>query len=132
MKTSIILFLIIFLSGCAHQQSSQSVESYSIEVEKGEYGYSPSYPIKVGDGDFKNGARNERIFLSSLRGPNGEKVSFKRLGSCCEFKTPNGFLGGGLLDRYEVFYEGLKEPKILYLNMYDPGDIVPPEGFILY
>ncbi len=96
------------------------------------YGYSPDHPIKVGGVTEGRGPRNERDFLQRLRGPNGERVRHRRLQSCCFFKTPNGPIGqGGLLDRYEVAHDGLKELVILYLNMYDHAKPRAPEGFTL-
>lgn len=93
------------------------------------YGYAENNPIKVGGG--MNGPLNERFFMDALAGPNGETVSYYRLGSCCTFKTPNGVFGNqGFLDKYEVKYEGLDKPIILYFNMYDPGGLIKiPMGF---
>ena len=46
------------------------------------------------------------------------------------FPTPNGLFGpAALLDQYEVTYEGLARPVLLYLNMYDPGEARAPAGF---
>jgi len=87
-------------------------------------------PIKVG-GDENSGPSNERRFLNALAGPNGEKISYTRKGSCCHFETPNGFMGGGLLDMYEITWPGQKKPVMLYINMYDPGELKCPVGFTL-
>ncbi len=124
----------VCLSGCAHDSVTHS-EPNQDEItfaDKAEYGYSPANPIKVGDSSLINGVQNQRIYLSSLRGVAGESVNYKRLGSCCAFETPNGYNGGGLLDRYEVFHEGLAKPVVLYLNMYDPGELIAPKGFVIY
>jgi len=59
----------------------------------------------------------------------GEQVNYRRLGSCCPIKTPNGYNGGGLLDMYEVTYKGLKKSKILFFNMYDSSKTKIPHGF---
>jgi len=75
------------------------------------------------------GPRNEREYLKRLRGPNGELVRFHRLGSCCPFESKNGFMGNGLLDRYEVQIDGKSTTRILYLNMYNSGRYYAPEGF---
>ena len=132
MRKIIVLIAIATLGACTHHQKQLPDYSTDSTRQIDQYGYSPDNPIRVGDGSVKNGPRNEIIFLSSLRGPNGESIIFKRLGSCCAFETPNGYRGAGLLDKYEVSYEGLTQPKILYINMYDPGEIIPPEGFTLY
>ncbi len=97
------------------------------------YGISKKHPILVGGENLQMGPANQRSYLNRLTGPNGEKVSYTRIGSCCDFKTPNGILGGGMLDMYEVTHNGLKKPVVLYLNMYDPNPGEPkiPKGFIL-
>lgn len=93
------------------------------------YGYSVDNPIMVG-GDWDNAVKNEQRFLNALLGPNGEAVTYSRLGSCCPFNTPNGIIGnGGLLDRYEVKIKGADKPVILYVNMYDKGVLKAPKGF---
>jgi hypothetical protein len=90
------------------------------------YGRVPENPVRVG-----NGPPGERAYLTALRGPGGQLVVSRRLGSCCIFETPNGFDGRGLLDIYEVTYEGLDEPVRLYLDMYDAGEVRAPRGFVL-
>jgi len=81
-------------------------------------------PVRVG-----RGPKAERAYLGSLRGPKGEAIEFKRLGSCCAFKTPNAWVGEtGLLDRYEITYAGLEKPMVLYLDMYDHEKPFVPAG----
>ena len=78
------------------------------------------------------GPKDERRFLNALAGPNGEQISYHRLGSCCGFFTKNGLFGdSGMLDKYEVTYEGLDKPIILYINMYDSDVLQVPVGFTL-
>ena len=93
------------------------------------YGYTQKNPIKVGN--FAEGPKNERRFLNALAGPNGEKISYYRIGSCCEFKTKNSPFGGGLLDKYSVTYEGSTKEIVLYINMYDADVLKVPVGFTL-
>ncbi|MCR9173590.1 MAG: 2-dehydro-3-deoxyphosphooctonate aldolase [bacterium] len=93
------------------------------------YGYSSKNPIKVGGVVDSQGPAMERRFLDQLAGPNGEEISYHRASSCCNFKTPNGFMGGGLLDVYEVTYEGSGGPIELYINMYDYEEPMIPVGF---
>ncbi|MDR2956013.1 MAG: hypothetical protein LBV43_13130 [Prevotella sp.] len=93
------------------------------------YGYTQENPIMVGS-QGGSGPLNERRFLNALTGPNGEPITYKRLGSCCAFKTKNGmFDNGGLLDKYEIAHKGLDEPIILYINMYDSDILKIPVGF---
>lgn len=93
------------------------------------YGFDKSNPIKVGGSRESLGPRNERRFLNALLGPNGEKVTYYRTGSCCSFKTPNGMNNLGLLDRYKVTWNGSSDTLHIYINMYDKGDLFIPVGF---
>lgn len=93
------------------------------------YGYQKSNPIKVGGAKKNSGPFNQRSFLNALLGPNGEETTYKRNGSCCPFNTPNSFLNNtGFLDIYEVSWNDSKDKIILYLNMYDEGDLFIPVG----
>ena len=93
------------------------------------YGYSLNNPIKVGGRMDNKGPANEKKYLNSLYGPKGEVIAYGRIGSCCSFSTPNGPLERGLLDKFRITYEGLKEPIFLYLNMYDYEKPQAPYGF---
>lgn len=90
------------------------------------YGLVPENPVRVG-----GGPQGQRAYLEALRGPGGELVVSRRIGHCCEFETPLSFGGWGVLDVYEVTYEGLDTPVRLYLNMYDAEPVHPPPGFLL-
>lgn len=111
------LALFMALAGCSATKSGGTVAD--------DYGYSENNPIKVGG--VSDGPAMERKFLNSLAGLNGETVTYKRVGSCCAFETPNS-PWGGMLDMYEVTIEG-GDTKVLYLNMYDQGDLSAPKGF---
>ena len=126
-KTAILLFILTFctviLKGQEfHEDGSMKLTAASTNTK---YGYEPNHKksIKVGK------IQNQRAYLSALRGPNGETVQFSRIGSCCEFKSKSGVFGMGLLDKYEVNYQGLDEPVILYLNGYDYDSPKAPAGF---
>lgn len=142
----IILFLVACGSG--KKASSDSTKGYGSPKVKQElvndqmlrikeyatdetYGYTEQNPVMVGGG--KDGPLNERRFLNALAGPNGEEVYYRRLGSCCAFYTKNGTFGDtGLLDKYEVTFEGwLAGPVIIYINMYDSDVLKVPKGFSL-
>lgn len=103
------------------------IEKYAADTS---YGYTESNPIMVGKQG--GGPLDERRFLNALTGPNGEQISYFRLGSCCYFKTKNGLYGNsGLLDKYQLNYKGLKTPIILYINMYDSDTLQVPVGLKL-
>ena len=96
------------------------------------FGYAPENPVKVGGGA-EHGVQNEHAWLDTLRGPNGETVTWLRLGSCCAFETPNAppdMEGHGMLDAYEVTYPGIAHPVLLYLDLYDPAEEGVPPGFV--
>ncbi|MFA7494261.1 MAG: 2-dehydro-3-deoxyphosphooctonate aldolase [Bacteroidales bacterium] len=95
------------------------------------YGFTEKNPVRVGGVDKLEGPLNERRFLNALAGPNGEKVSYYRLGSCCPFNTDKGFNGKGLLDNYKVTWEGSKDTVSIYINMYDYGQLKAPVGFTI-
>jgi hypothetical protein len=96
------------------------------------YGYAAAEPILIGGG-IKDGSKNIYSFLNALRGPDGQKVHYDRVGSCCPFETPNSPFGGkGLLELYEISYEGHAEPKHLYFNWYDAKDPMVPFGLTAY
>ncbi|GHV34748.1 hypothetical protein FACS1894178_2880 [Bacteroidia bacterium] len=126
-KAALFSFILIFV---VKQLSAQefyedgSMKLTEVSTDK-KYGYEANHKtaIKVGK------IENEQAFLKSLLGPNGETVQFQRLGSCCSFKSKTAAFGSGFLDKYEVYYQGLKKPIILYLNGYDFENPKCPYGF---
>lgn len=95
------------------------------------YGLSEKKPIEVGGVEKREGPLNERRYLNALAGPNGEKVSYYRAGSCCGVKSKNGFMGIAVLDNYRVTWEGSKDTVSIYINMYDYGELKAPVGFTI-
>ena len=90
------------------------------------YGYSKKNPIVVGH----IGPKNVDAFMALLRGPGGERVSYKRAGSCCTFKTTQALLGDtATLEKYRVTHKGQKKAVVLYFNQYDCGVAKLPDGF---
>lgn len=147
MRNCFILLMLLFITLTACSPSGKSTSPYkpastvqdgsatgdffklTVVSDDDTYGYSEKNPIKVGGAKNSSGPANERKFLNALLGPDGQIVTYVRTGSCCMFKTPHGLMGAGLLDKYEVKYEGLENPVILYINMYDKGDLKAPKGF---
>lgn len=97
-------------------KDSQTFELLEISNDP-TYGYSEKNPIQVGG--VKSGPLNERLFLNALAGPNGEKVKYFRLGSCCPIESKNDPLGFGkvLLDNYRVTWEGSKDTVSIYISI---------------
>jgi len=121
---SILMLIIISSCGTTKTIAESSIDSPTTDST---YGFTEKNPVKVGG--VGNGPLNERNYLNALTGPNGEKVSYERHGSCCEFKSKNSPFGMGLLDIYAVTYEGKKDTVTIYLNMYDKAKTMAPVGF---
>lgn len=68
------------------------------------------------------GAARQRRYLDSLRGPEGQRVTYRRTG---QDRAPDGTI----LDAYEVTYEGLEKPITLFLDWYHYTAPRLPRGF---
>lgn len=87
------------------------------------YATTKEQPVQVGGGAMYVAAR-ERRYLDVLRGPAGEPLQFKRLGS------GPGADDRTILDKYEVTYAGLEKPVYLFLDAYHFDDALKaPKGF---
>lgn len=95
------------------------------------YGYNPNYPINIFFRNTKDEAINETRFLNALAGPNGEKITYTRLETCCPFPTKRSDMGAGFLNVYELKWEGQKKSVTLYLNIYEKGILMVPMGLSL-
>ena len=95
------------------------------------YGYDPDYPINVFFQNTKDDKINQQRFLNALAGPNGEKLVFNKVETCCPFPTKRSEMGAGLLDVYQITWDGNKKPVRLYFNIYEKGALLVPVGFTL-
>ena len=95
------------------------------------YGYDKDYPINIFFESTRNETINQQRFLNALAGPKGEKITYTKLESCCPFPTKRSAMGAGLLDVYELKWQGQKSPVILYLNIYEKGVLMVPFGLSL-
>jgi hypothetical protein len=145
-KTVLVISLILFFTSCISTKSTIKniddnaplpqlsknntfvITEYSKDIK---YGYDKDYPINVFYYSTRNESVNQERFLNALAGPKGENLSFKKLESCCPFPTKRSEMGAGFLDVYEVKWEGLKKPVILYMNIYEKGALKVPVGFSL-
>jgi hypothetical protein len=93
------------------------------------YGYHKDYPVNIFYINAKDPAMNPPRFFNALTGLNGEKISYKKISRCCPNPTKRHETGAGLLDIYEVTWEGLTTPKTLYINIYEKGIVMAPMGF---
>jgi hypothetical protein len=93
------------------------------------YGYDQDYPVNLGFLPFKTAEINVQRYFGALSGPNGEKLTYRKVDTCCPFPTKKYDMGAGLLDIYEVSWDGLSEPKRIYINLYEKGKVMAPKGF---
>ena len=135
---SLLLFLVLYACdsnksvATRSQSNSNSSADTSFEIKQisqdDTYGYNKKNPVKVGGALKSMGPVNERKYLNSLLGPEGQDLLFYRVGSCCPFKTKNGIFGSGLLDIYKVYWQGSKDTLTIYINMYDKARLMAPKG----
>lgn len=78
-------------------------------------------PVPIGGGPMYFAARQRR-YLDLLRGPQGQRLQYRRRGST---KGPDETI----LDMYEVTYEGLEKPIVLFLDGYHYTEPKAPAGF---
>lgn len=101
------------------------IKDYSKDTK---YGYDPDYPVNVFFQSAKDENLNAERYLRALSGPNGEKISFVKVESCCPFPTKRTEMGAGFLDIYELQWEGQKKPIKIYINIYERGYLLVPVG----
>ncbi|MFB6306470.1 MAG: hypothetical protein ABEH43_05705 [Flavobacteriales bacterium] len=119
-----------------HCENSKELKKYKMisitEVSNdSSYGRDGENPIKVGTGA-GNGPNTEQAYLNLLRSPTGEKIKYKRIGSCCPYPSKNAPSGKGKCDMFRVEYkdkEGKLQKKILYLTFYEYRSPKIPLGF---
>jgi hypothetical protein len=142
--TGIILTLVLLSCGTTQTSTSSKKQVHTklldnqtfllteISTDK-TYGFSEKNPIEVGGVDKQEGPLNERRFLNALAGPNGEKVTYYREGSCCPIKSDSDPFGFGqvMLDHYKVTWKGAGKTYSIYINMYDYGELKAPYGFTI-
>ena len=94
------------------------------------YGLNPENPVMIGGID--KGPGRTYTYFTKLRTSDGHPVQVHRVGSCCSFKTPNARIGDhALLDKYELTDTMSNTKIIVYVNIYDEGQIQAIKGFVL-
>ncbi len=129
----VLIAVLYTFGGCSKQAKLLDSQTFLLTqiATDPTYGFSSSNPIKVGGVKSNQGPLNERRFLNALAGPNGERISYFRAGSCCPTPSKNGFMGSALLDIYRVSYQGSSDTVSLYINMYDFEKLMAPKGFTI-
>jgi hypothetical protein len=103
----------------------------NINATDKKYGYDKDYPVNVFYRDTKSETLNIERFLNALAGPKGEKITYKKVETCCPFPTKHHEIGAGFLDVYEITWEGNSKPLRLYLNIYEKSVLMVPVGLTL-
>jgi hypothetical protein len=93
------------------------------------YGYDQDYPVNLGFLPIQTAEINVQRYFGALSGPEGQKIAYAKVDSCCPFPSKKNDMGAGILDIYEVTWEGLSTPKRIYINLYEKGKVLAPQGF---
>lgn len=103
------------------------IEEYANDSK---YGFNENYPINLGFYKNENSnTTNIKRFFNGLTSKSGKTLSYKKIGTCCPYPSKNNGVGAGTLDIYEVSIEGKSEKWLLYINIYEKGKILCPNGF---
>src|SRR5918993_4084003 len=143
MKITLFFLTIFAVASSAHSQDNQPLPSNLVQGATHElrtpdvpgltsstsacrmsddrsYGFTPDNPIQVGGGAFYAASRSKR-FLSSLRGPQGQGMHVKRLGS---FEHTDD----ALLDLYQIEHAGVAHR--IYVDAYRWAEPIAPNGLL--
>lgn len=93
------------------------------------YGYDSDYPVNLGFLPIQSAEVNVKRYFGALTGPEGQEITYNHKDTCCPFPTEKNNMGAGVLDIYEVTWEGLSEPKQIHINLYERGEVIAPKGF---
>ncbi len=142
-KIIVLSFLVIFASCVSTKNTIQNIDDTAVlpkiiygqfvlteTANDSEYGYSEFYPINLGFSKFENSNNtNVNRFFNSITGPNGEKVTYRLLETCCPFPSKNNKMGAGTLDLYEIYLDEKASNKKIYINTFEKGKVMCPKGF---
>lgn len=92
------------------------------------YAYHQDYPVNVGFTSLEDGVKNQIRFLNALAGPKGEKITYKLVDTCCPFPTKKSNMGAGMIDIFEITWEGNSTPLRVYVNKFEKGELMIPLG----
>ncbi|MGC4042091.1 MAG: 2-dehydro-3-deoxyphosphooctonate aldolase [Flavobacterium sp.] len=142
-KSAFFIFLISMFASCVSTRSTLKNVDDNAPIPKltkdntfvltdyakdKKYGYDADYPVNVFYVDAKDENLNAERYLNALAGPNGEKITFTKIESCCPFPTKRVEIGAGFLDIYELKWAGQDKPIRLYINIYERGYLLVPMG----
>ena len=142
-KILLLSLLVIFTSCVSTKNTIQNIDDTAVlpkiiygqfELTKtatdSKYGYNEFYPINLGFSKFENSNNsNVNRFFNSITGPNGEKVTYKLVETCCPFPSKNNKMGAGTLDLYEIYFDEKATNLKIYINTFEKSTIMCPKGF---
>lgn len=144
-KINLLLFLlpIALFTSCGSTKSTlKNVDNTAVKprisnnqfiltetASDGKFGYNKDYPINLGFENEKYSPKNIPLFFNALEGPNGEKITYIKIDSCCPFPTKKSIMGAGTLEIYQITFEESKTTVLLYLNIFEKGKVLCPKGF---
>lgn len=148
MKSKIILFLLgaVAISSCVSTRNTiRNIDNNAPDLKltkentfvitefsnDPKYAFNKDYPVNLFYKNTKNDTINQPRFLNALAGPKGEKIKYRKLENCCPFPTKRNEIGVGMLDVYEITWEGQAKPLKIYLNIYEKGYVKVPMGLTL-
>lgn len=144
MRKIIVLSLLVLFASCVSTKNTiQNIDDTAIfpQIVDGQfiltetatdtkYGYSEFYPVNLGFSKYENSNNlNVNRFFNSIKGPNGEKVTYQLIETCCPFPTKNNKMGAGTLDIYEIYLDEKATNKKIYINTFEKGKVMCPKGF---
>ena len=143
MKLLFSVFSLVILTSCVSTESTlKNVDNTAVRpsvkdkayviteyATDNKYGYDQDYPINIGFIHEKQEDINIQYYFNGLEGPNGEKISYKKVDTCCPFPSKNSLMGAGTVGIYEISFEGSSKKTTLYFNIYEKGKILCPKGF---
>lgn len=139
---SYLLISILFTSCVSIQSTLKNVDKTALRplikdkayiiteyATDSKYAYDEDYPINIGNIRENQEDINVAYYFNGLEGPNGEKISYKKIDTCCPFPTTNTTMGAGTIGIYEITFEGSNKKATLYINIYEKGKLLCPKGF---
>jgi hypothetical protein len=142
-KLIILSFLVVFTSCVSTKNTIQNIDDTAQlpKIVEGQfvltetatdlkYGFSEFYPVNIGFSVYETSNNlNVNRFFNAITGPNGEKVTYQLLETCCPFPSKKNKMGAGTLDIYEIFLDGKTSNKKIYINTFEKGKVICPKGF---
>jgi hypothetical protein len=143
-KTVLLAFTVLVFASCVSTRNTiknidDNAKMPALTKEKvfvitevssdNKYGYDQDYPVNLGFMPIQSAEVNVKRYFGALTGPNGEAITYEKVDSCCPFPSAKNEMGAGIIDIYEVKWQGLTEPKRIHINLYEKGQVLAPQGF---